>query len=889
MTKRYHYWLILIFTIIIGVSYYWNFAIVTSNNREVVFNKARSFFKQIIATRLWNSNHGGVYVPITDSTTPNIHLKDPLRDVVTTEGLYLTKINPAFMTRQISEIAELDYDLKFHITSLNPLRPENKADEWETKVLNIFEGGTDEVLEHIRKDSISEYRYMAPLITNKSCLKCHEQQGYKIGDIRGGISISFPSEIYVKGINNQLITVLLFHIFILGFGIVGILFFYRKLKKYFDIAKKQNKKLLEIKERAEESEVQLRTLINTIPDLIWLKNQEGTYLQANKRFEYFFGAKECQIIGKTDYDFVKRELADSFRENDKKAMQEGKSTINEELITFANDGHEEFLETIKTPVYDKNKNLVGILGIGRDISKRKKLEQAILIAKEEAEEIKNKALEGEESYKALLNSIGDAIYIQDYEARFIDVNSGVLNMYGYSKEEFIGNTPLFLSAPDINDMSAVFESFDKVKQGVSQVFEFWGKRKNGEIFPKTVGQYKGTYFGQDVVITVARDISNQFKTQKELIRAKEKAEESDQLKTEFINNMSHEIRTPMNGIMGFSEMLNDDDISDEKRANFIKIIQSSGQQLLNIIDDILDISRLGTKQVKVIETDVCLNDVLLELFSTFDLKAKELKIPLYLKKALSDKQSTIRIDITKLNKVLSNLLENALKFTNQGFIEFGYQLKNNEIELYVKDTGIGIEKSKHKSIFERFSQAEKDLSKKFGGLGLGLSIAKENAELLGGRIQLESKEGKGSTFFVTIPYKSVYKATDVEKAKTVPKFTILIAEDEEVNYLYIEILLKDVLGLDCIIIHVINGKEAIEACKENETIDLVLMDLKMPILNGFEATKLIKKFRPNLPIIAQTAYSTAQDKEEAIFVGCDFFMSKPIHQESFKKILDKYL
>ncbi|PHQ57258.1 MAG: hypothetical protein COC16_01540 [Lutibacter sp.] len=263
------------------------------------------------------------------------------------------------------------------------------------------------------------------------------------------------------------------------------------------------------------------------------------------------------------------------------------------------------------------------------------------------------------------------------------------------------------------------------------------------------------------------DITKSVKHKQELLEAKEKAEESDRLKTEFLNNMSHEIRTPMNGILGFSDMLSTPDISDDKRNNFIKIIQSSGNQLLQIIDDILEISRLGTKQVKVIEEHVCLNDLLLELFSIFDVKAKEEKNPLYLKKGLSDRQSTIQIDKTKLTKILSNLLENVLKFTNEGYIEYGYQLINSELEIYVKDTGIGIEPEYHTVIFERFSQAEKDLSKKVGGLGLGLAIVKENTKLLGGKIRLESKNDAGSTFFITIPYIPVYQDDNIEMKKKV--------------------------------------------------------------------------------------------------------------------------
>ena len=375
---------------------------------------------------------------------------------------------------------------------------------------------------------------------------------------------------------------------------------------------------------------------------------------------------------------------------------------------------------------------------------------------------------------------------------------------------------------------------------------------------------------------------------------KEKAEESNRLKTEFLNNMSHEIRTPMNGILGFTQFLEDDNLSSEKRTHYVNIIENSGNQLLQVIDDILEISKLGTKQVKVIESKVNLNSTLLELFAIFDIKAKENQTPLYFIKGMKDKESTIYTDKTKLNKILSNLIENALKFTSEGFIEFGYKRKGGGIVIYVKDTGIGISKHKFNSIFERFSQAEKGLSRKVGGLGLGLSIAKENSKLLGGDISVESTLNEGTTFFVTIPYNPVFKPETIktiapDKPMNSNAYTILIAEDEEINYLYLEILLGGNQNNKFNILHAKNGKEALDICNQNKSIDLVLMDLKMPIMDGFEATRLIKEVHPELPIIAQTAYSTNKEKEVAITAGCDDFISKPIVKEEFNTLINKFI
>ncbi|MBN2596846.1 PAS domain S-box protein [Labilibaculum sp.] len=500
------------------------------------------------------------------------------------------------------------------------------------------------------------------------------------------------------------------------------------------------------------------------------------------------------------------------------------------------------------------------------------------------------AEKSETRFKALHNASFGGIAIHD-KGIILDCNQGLAAITGYSTEELIGMNGLLLIAEQEREhvMENILSEYENPYYSV-------GLRKNEDEYPIRLEARQIPYGGENVRVVEFRDITDHKKTEQELNAAKEKAEESNRLKTEFINNMSHEIRTPMNGILGFSDLLNERNITDKKRKHYIQIIQNSGNQLMHIIDDILEISELGTKQIKPQIEEVCLNDLLLDLFAIYDIKAKQNQTPLYLQKGLSDDESTLLSDPYKLNKIISNLLDNALKFTHNGLIEMGYTLQNNNIIMYVKDTGIGIHFEKQELIFERFSQEEKELSQTVGGLGLGLSIAKENAELINGKITLESEKGKGSTFYLSIPYLTTKPKNEINSNSNgqnsnlneAKRHTILVVEDEEVNFIFLEILLSE-FDNKLKIIHAKNGKDAIDLYQKNENIDLILMDMKMPVMNGIDATIEIRKFNQSIPIIAQTAYSSRKDKDEAIAAGCNDFISKPIKKEKLLAITNSYL
>ena len=394
-------------------------------------------------------------------------------------------------------------------------------------------------------------------------------------------------------------------------------------------------------------------------------------------------------------------------------------------------------------------------------------------------------------------------------------------------------------------------------------------------------------------LVIMNDITEKVKAEQDLFNAKEKAEEGDRLKSAFLANMSHEIRTPMNSILGFARILKKSNKTAKQKEQFVDIIEKSGNHLLNLINDIIDLSKIDANQLTVIEKKLNLNIFLLQLSEVFKNQLSE-NVGIVLHRDLPNGSDVIITDETRLQQILTNLIGNAVKFTRSGSIEIGYLIRNDRmIEFSVKDTGIGISEEELSFVFNRFRQADETTTRKYGGTGLGLAISKACTKLLGGEIWVKSELGKGSVFYFTIKYKpSIQSDTkqeivnEIEPENLFEGKTILIVEDEIYSFQVLEVFLEPT---NASIIHVTDGLQAIDLCKENPQIDLVLMDINLPKFNGLQTTREILKFRPNLPIISQTANAMAEDKDKSLEAGCVDYITKPINEKMLHKMINKHL
>lgn len=611
-----------------------------------------------------------------------------------------------------------------------------------------------------------------------------------------------------------------------------------------------------------------------------IEDNEGFIIDVNEAILKTTGYSRNELIGKHISIFEPNHDIEKIKENIAK-INNGE-TLNLEVVSLGKNGSRHYTELTETKITFPG-GRTGILSINNDITPRKKIEEDLLKSNQSlamAQEIGNI---GSWDYDIINNKI----YWSDQTFR----------QFGLDPSQDKPSDQLFKQNIQPDDVEKVELAIQKTFKSIEPYdIKVKMRRSDGTVwFMHAHGKIITNDKGQPIrFIGIQQDITDVVNNTKDLIRAKESAEESNRLKSEFLANLSHEIRTPMNGIIGFASLLEQEELRQEERKNFSQIIINSSKQLLRIIDDLIEISKLQTRQVKTYSRKLNIGDLLIELFTIFELKGKSSGISFYVNNTLKPEEQIIITDGSKVKKILENLLENAFKFTKEGIVELGVEKKGKDLVFYVKDSGIGIEKDKQEIIFERFSQEEKEISRKAGGLGLGLSIAKENVNLLKGKIWVESAKGKGAAFYFTLPleekekskYESQEKTTDIIKEDE--KNVVVVAEDEEVNFQYISLLLKKYTK-PVTVLHAINGKEAVDFCNSESKISLILMDVKMPVMNGLEATKIIKKMFPDLPVVAQTAYTRPEDRERAFDAGVDEFISKPFQKKAFYALLDRFL
>ena len=618
---------------------------------------------------------------------------------------------------------------------------------------------------------------------------------------------------------------------------------------------------------------------------------KGNIILANQKcLEILEYDKREELIGQNWFDVcipsnVKEQIKQIYAKLFKGKM-EGVDQYENEVITKT--GKRKLIFWYNSTIKNKEGQIKEVLSSGIDITERKHLEQTLNKIKDE--------------FHSLAESMPQIVWITLPDGMNIYFNQQWVDYTGLTLEESYGNGWNKPFHPD--DQNRAWDAWqDAITNNAQYSLECRLRHKGGEYFwwlvrGVPIFDEKGKiikWFG------TCTDIQNIKETEIELLKEKHHAEESDRLKSAFLANMSHEIRTPMNGILGFAELLKEPGLTGDMQAEYISIIEISGARMLNIINDIVDISKIEAGLLEVNTQEFNLHEQIEFIHSFFKPEIKEKGLHFFIKNTFPEQEAFIKSDREKIYSILNNLVKNAIKFTDEGTIELGYTLKTEKgtaaLEFYVKDTGIGIPKNKQTAIFDRFIQA--DILDKMArqGTGLGLSISKAYVEILGGKIWVESEEGKGSKFYFTLPFfievgKKIDPVDDNWSRKTssevnssVSNLKIVSVDDNKISRVLIStIVKKDSKTL----LEAENGLEAVAICRDHPDTDLVLMDLQMPELNGYEATRQIRQFNKDVIIIAQSAFGLSDDREKAIAAGCNDYISKPFSKVELLALISKY-
>ncbi len=884
--KRYGLLLAVVWSVIVAGSLFWNRHHKLLAARQAAIQEAVATFQKDLIYRLWNADHGGLYAPVTPKTQPNPHLtRVTERDIETPSGRALTLINPAYMTRLVHELGLAKYGTRGHITSLKPLRPGNAPDAWEKTALESFERGARESIASARIAGEQHLRFMRPLVTTSGCLKCHVEQGYKVGDIRGGISVSIPMRAYLEIADQHIMVLSGGHCFVWLLGLVGIGLGTRRLGQY--------------ENELTESRNRFESILHTIQSgVLVLDYHSHVILEANPAACDLIGAPRDQVVGQVCHKFVC-----PTREGTCPITDLGKQVDNSEKELITTDGtHVYVLKTVVTITYNGRPCLLESFV---DITERKQmeLEQERLLADRER---KNRRLQrrkealvaSEKKFRSIFESFQDLYFRTDIKGFFEIISPSVKPLAGYEVDELIGQSVLetFVDFADRDELMTTLMADGNVNN-----YELNLKKKDGEIATVSLNaQIVTDDLGNSAAVEgVMRDITT-FKQQKEDLKSLNEeleyaiqrantmaleAELADASKSEFLANMSHEIRTPMNGVIGMAGLLLETGLDSDQRR-YTETVRTSAEALLDLINDILDFSKIEAGKLELERIDFDLQSLLENFAAMMAVKAHEKnlefvcttapEVPLFLKG-----------DPGRLRQILINLAGNAVKFTHTGEVAVRADMETKTdtealIRFTVRDTGIGIPEDKQATLFDQFTQVDASTTRNYGGTGLGLAIAKQLTEAMDGKIGVNSQEGQGTQFWFTIRFcVQPEKEHALLPVGALNGVRILVVDDNATSR---ENLLTQFQTWGLEPTEATDGKTGLQllqkAAHEGHPYEVALLDLYMPDMDGMELGRAIRADAAlaTTRLIMLATLGLRGEARQFKEIGFAAYLTKPVRQ-----------
>jgi PAS domain S-box-containing protein len=871
-SKIYLYALLTFWLVIVGSSLSWNIKIAEKGMEQTILNIGRSFFKEIKTARLWNAKHGGVYVPITEETKPNPYLDIPDRDVITSTGLRLTKINPAFMTRQVAEIAKQESNIQYHITSLKPIRPANKADAWESSALFGFESNQNEFFQFIQE--AMAYRYMAPLPLKETCLKCHAKQGYKLGDIRGGISVTIPAKTYIDAIKKSKNGLIVIHLIVLALG-AGLFY---SLTRYRDgqeqKIKQKNKELeKEIIERKQienslkESEERFRFLSKAGFEGIIII-EKGIILEANDTFYKLTGYQPSELTNKPVTDLV----SPAEKENVTSRMGSGyeqsyeTSGLKKDGSTFPVEVH------AKSFLYKGRQVRVAAI---RDITEQK-------LAKEV---IQKAAIE----WSTAMDASEDAIYLLDPNRHLLRANKIFYQLTASTPQTAIGQHIEKIVHPQGEEVPCpVCLAQEAMRDKIITMDSDHPDNPTGRPIEITVKVVRDES-GQPISIFMRlHDLTEQKRLEEELFQA-HKMEAIGTL----AGGIAHDFNNILSAIVGYSEIAKLHIRTDKNATEDIDQVLKASKRATELVQHILTFSRKSDHRLEPLAPHLIIKEALKMLRASLPTTIK-------IQEDIDTKCGKVLADSTNIHQIIVNLCTNSLHAmeNEKGVLSvslYRKEIGDEEIEgehgvssgpfivLQVSDTGHGMDKETIERIFDPY-YTTKEVGK---GTGLGLAVIHGIIQDYHGFIRIESESGKGTTFYVHIPVlqQETSTADEVTTDEFLPTGTerILVVDDESIIANLNKTVLEE-LGYE-----VTATTQSLDALNKIRTdpdqFDLIITDQTMPNLTGAELAQEILKIKHNMPIILCTGYSSILLEEDALAIGIKKHVKKPLRRKALAEIV----